>query len=183
MGNNSFYSREELGQLGLKAYGENVLISRKASLYSPETISLGSHVRIDDFCILSGHIEIGNFVHISAYAAIYARERVTIMDYSGLSPRATIFSATDDFTGDYLIGPMAPEGSTNLIKGPVTLEKFVQIGASSVVLPNLTIKEGAVVGSMSLVKSDLKPWGIYTGIPGIFKKERKKRLLRYINLE
>ena len=180
MGNNSFYSDLELKQLGLKTFGEHVLISRKASLYSPQTISLGSNVRIDDFCILSGHIEIGNFVHISAYSAIYARELVKLMDYSGISPRVTIFSATDDFGGDFLIGPMAPEGSTRHISGQVLLEKFVQIGASTVILPNLTIKEGSVVGAMALVNKDLEAWGIYAGIPVKRMKDRKKGLLRYV---
>lgn len=180
MGGNSFLLESELKQLGLKSYGKNVLISRKASLYSPETISLGDNVRIDDFCILSGLINIGSYVHVSAYSAIYAREQVTIMDYSGVSPRVTIFSATDDFGGDYLIGPMAPGGSTNYISGPVLLEKFVQIGASSVILPNLTIKEGSVVGAMSLVNKDLAAWGIYAGIPAKRIKERKRGLLSYV---
>lgn len=44
----SFYSEEELATLGLKSYGKNVLISRHACLYSPETISIGNNVRIDD---------------------------------------------------------------------------------------------------------------------------------------
>lgn len=180
MGNNSFYSDSELKEIGFKAFGQNVLISRKASFYSPETISLGSHVRIDDFCILSGHIEVGDFVHVSAYSAIYARELVKIMDYSGISPRVTIFSATDDFGGDFLIGPMAPEGTSRLISGPVLLERFVQIGASSVILPNVTINEGSVVGAMSLINKDLEPWGIYAGIPAKYIKERKKGLLRHV---
>ena len=102
------------------------------------------------------------------------------MDNSGISPRVTIFSATDDFGGDYLIGPMMPQGSTNLISGPVILEKFVQIGASSVILPNLTIKEGSVVGAMSLINKDLEAWGIYAGSPAKKMKERKKGLLRYV---
>jgi len=46
----SFYSQSELKSLGLKAYGRNVLISKKASFYNPSQISLGHHVRIDDFC-------------------------------------------------------------------------------------------------------------------------------------
>lgn len=183
MGNNSFYSESELSQLGLKAFGKNVLISRKASFYSPETISLGSNVRIDDFCILSGIIEIGSFVHISAYSAIYARELVKIMDYSGISPRVTIFSASDDFGGDFLIGPMAPIGTTRLITGPVVLERFVQIGASSVILPNLTIKEGSVVGAMSLVNKTLEPWCVFAGIPSKFIRYRNKGLLKFDSVE
>lgn len=179
-GQTSFLSPDELKGLGLKRYGANVLISRFARLYSVDRIEVGDNVRIDDFCILSGNIEIGSFVHISAYSAIYARELVRLMDYSGISPRVTIFSATDDFLGDYLIGPMAPEGSSRLISGPVTLEKFVQIGASSVILPNLTIKEGSVVGAMGLVNKDLDAWGIYAGIPAKRIRERNKGLLRYV---
>ena len=43
-------------RLGLKSVGENVLISEKACIYMPEKISIGSNVRIDDFCILVGDI-------------------------------------------------------------------------------------------------------------------------------
>ena len=63
---NSFYKKDELKKLGLKHYGNNVLISRKCSIYSPEKISIGNNVRIDDYCILSGNITIKNYVHISA---------------------------------------------------------------------------------------------------------------------
>ena len=49
----SFYSPEELKLIPFQSIGENVLISRKASIYSPGSITIGSNVRVDDFCILS----------------------------------------------------------------------------------------------------------------------------------
>ena len=52
----SFYTRYELNQLELASFGENVLISRKVSIYGAERIRIGDNVRIDDFCILSGKI-------------------------------------------------------------------------------------------------------------------------------
>jgi len=177
---NSFFSREELKDIGLKSVGNNVLISRKASIYSPNTINCGNNVRIDDFCLLSGNIDVGDFVHISAYSALYGGDYIRISDYSGVSPRVTIFSAVDDFGGDYLIGPMAPAGTTRLVSGPVILERFVQIGASSVILPNLTVYEGAVVGAMSLVNKSLASWGVFAGIPAKFIKERRKELLKHV---
>jgi galactoside O-acetyltransferase len=64
---NSFYSEIELSKLGLKDYGKNVLISKKCSIYSPEKISIGNNVRIDDFCILSGNIILGSNIHISTF--------------------------------------------------------------------------------------------------------------------
>lgn len=71
---NSFYSISELKLLGLKRLGQNVYISRKSSIYSPENISIGDNVRIDDFCILSGNITLGNYIHIAAYTALYGGE-------------------------------------------------------------------------------------------------------------
>jgi acetyltransferase-like isoleucine patch superfamily enzyme len=178
---NSFYTSKELKKLGLKIVGENVFISRKASLYSPEKIALGSNVRIDDFCILSGDISIGSFVHISAYTALYGRFGITIGDYSGLSPRCTVFSASDDFSGEFLIGPMVDQKSTNVTGGPVVLKKYVQVGAGCIILPDLTIHEGVAVGAMSLVNRELDPWGVYKGIPAVWLKKRSNKLLGKID--
>ena len=48
-----FYSRKQLEKIGFKFLGKNVLISDKTSVYSPENISTGNDVRIDNLRILS----------------------------------------------------------------------------------------------------------------------------------
>ena len=63
-----------------------------------------------------------------------------------------------------------------------TLEKYVQVDAGTIVMPNLTIKEGSVTGSMTFVNKSLEAWGIYMGVPATFKKERKKALLKFVEL-
>lgn len=161
----AFLSIEQLKLLGLKSFGENVLISDKASIYSPQLISIGSNVRIDDFCILSGEITLGSYIHIAAYSALYGKFGIEMEDFTGLSPRCTIFSATDDFSGEYLISPMVPEEFTNVTGGKVTIQRLSQIGAGSVVLPNITIAEGTAVGSMSMVNKSTDKFGTYIGIP------------------
>lgn len=170
----SFYTEDELKYLGLKQYGKNILISRKASLYDTSNISLGDNVRIDDFCILSGKITLGSHIHISAYVAIYGSKGVVMEDYTGVSPHATIYSAMDDFSGDYLIGPIHDDKYTNVTGGIVRICKYSQVGASSIVFPNLTIEEGVVIGAMSMVKESLECWGIYAGIPVRKIKNRHK---------
>lgn len=179
--NNSFLNPNELKSLGLKSYGTNVLISRKASFYSPECISLGNNVRIDDFCILSGNITIGSFVHVSAYCALYGRHGIIMENYSGISPRCTIFSATDDFSGNYLVGPMVDESKTNVSGGRVTIKKYAQVGAGCIIMPELTINEGVAVGAMSLVNKNLEAWNIYAGIPARIIRKREKKLLDRID--
>ena len=52
----SFYSEEELQQMGFAHVGHDVMISRKASIYGASNIWIGNHVRVDDFCVLSGKI-------------------------------------------------------------------------------------------------------------------------------
>ncbi len=177
---NSFYSQEELQNLGFRKVGSNVLVSRKAAFYGIEKMSIGDSVRIDDFCILSGNITLGSHIHIAAYCALYGSDGVEMQDYTGLSPRCTVFSASDDFSGDYLISPMVEKEFTNVTGGKVLIKKYAQIGASSVILPNLTIGEGVAVGAMSLVNSSLEDWGIYTGIPAKRRKERNKGLLKFV---
>jgi len=179
---NSFYTLRELSDLGFKSVGQNVLISCFARFYESENIEIGSNVRIDDFCILSGKIKLGSCIHIAAYTALFGRFGIEMEDYTGLSPRCNVLSATDDSSGDYLIGPMIDSKYTNVTGGKVLIKKFSQVGTNCVILPGVTINEGVAVSAMSLVNQDLDAWKIYGGIPAIYSKERSKKLLD-INLD
>ena len=171
----SFYDSQELSKMGLCSYGKNVKISRKCSIYAPDKISIGDNVRIDDFCILSGNIKFGNNIHISAYCALYGSEGIVFCDYSGCSARSTIYSAMDDFSGEYLIGPVHADAVTNVKGGKVVINRFAQIGAHCLVFPNLEIGEGAVIGAMSMVKTDVQPWTINVGVPSRILRKRSDR--------
>lgn len=183
--NNSFYTNEELLDIGFKYIGRNVLISRKASIYSPENISIRDNVRIDDFTILSasgGSIEIKNHIHIAAFCNLIGKGCIVMEDYSGLSSRVSLYSATDDFSGNYLIGPIMEESCINVITGRIKLEKFCQIGTGSSVLPNVSLGEGAILGAHSFAKSNVQPWEIHAGTPAKFLKKRQSGLLKFIPL-
>lgn len=102
----SFYKQEELEQLGFNSFSKNILLSSKSSIYNAEKISIGNNVRIDDFCILSGHIEIGNNVYIAAYTALYGGdEGICIKDFTNISSRVCIYSINDDYSGKTLTSP------------------------------------------------------------------------------
>jgi len=178
----SFYSEEELKTIGFRKIGHNVKISRFARFYGIGAMEIGNHVRIDDFCILSGQIKLGNYIHISAYVALYGSAGIELDDFSGVSPRCTIFSASDDFSGNYMIGPMVPETLTNVSKGKVHLKKYVQIGAGSIILPDVTVNEGSVIGAMSLVTKSTEEWMVYAGTPAKIIKKRAKEIIQLSNL-
>jgi len=176
----SFLTDQEVKNKGFKRIGSNCKISRNAQFYGIEKIELGNNVRIDDFCILSGRIILGSFIHISAFSALYGLNGIYIEDFSGLSPRSIIFSASDDFSGDYLINPMVPKEYTNVWGGEVVLRKYVQLGANTIVMPDLEIGEGVVTGAFTFVNKSLDEWYVYTGIPAKATKQRNKSLLNLL---
>ncbi|EEM12010.1 galactoside O-acetyltransferase [Bacillus pseudomycoides] len=158
--------------------GENVSISKKTSIYNPGAISIGNNVRIDDFCILSGKIIIGSYLHIAAYTALYGGEAgIEIHDFANISSKTTVYAAIDDFSGKTLMGPTVPQQYKNVKAGKVILEKHAIIGAHSIIFPNVVIGEGAAVGAMSMVKENLDDWYIYAGVPVRKIKARKKKIL------
>ena len=99
----SFLSNEELMKIGFKSLGKDVLISRKASIYGAKNISIGSHVRIDDFCILSGNITIGDYIHVAAGCYLFGgKSGIEMKDFSALSSRSAVYADTDDYSGNAL---------------------------------------------------------------------------------
>lgn len=177
---NSFYSEEELKQLPIKSFGKNVLISRKVSIYSNYEIVIGSNVRIDDFCILSGKIELGSYIHIGAYCALYGGFGIKMEDFTGLSPRCSLFSASDNFDGNYLISPTTKKEHNQIIGGEILIKKYTQVGANSVIMPNIILEEGTAIGSMSLVTKSTQSWSVYVGTPAKKLKDREKGLINLI---
>ena len=58
-----------------------------------------------------------------------------------------------------------------IIRGTVRLESDAWIGAGSIILPNITIGEQAIVGAGSVVTKDVAPRTIVTGNPAKFLRE------------
>lgn len=180
----SFYSEEELRDLGLKSYGSDVLISRKCSLYGTSNIELGSHVRIDDFCILSGNIKIHNYVHISAYVSMFSgSSQIEIGDFATISSRNAIYAESDDYSGKAMTNPMVPEEYRKVQSASVFIGRHAIIGTGDTILPGVTVGEGASVGAMSLINHDIEPWTMNVGIPCRKIRERSRELLKYENFE
>lgn len=179
-----FLTKEQIQQLGFKSVGINVLISDKASIYSPRNIEIGDNVRIDDFCIISPStsLKIGNYVHIACYSSIIGAGEIIIEDYCGLSGRVSIYSSNDDYTGLYMTNPMVPKEYTKVTHGPVIIKKHSIIGAGSVVLPNTIVNEGVSVGSLSLLNGEYTEFSVYSGVPAKKIRDRQKRLLKYEQL-
>jgi len=176
----SFLNQQELIELGLASFGENVLISRLASIYNPDRIYIGSNVRIDDFSILSagdGGIVLGSYIHIACYASLIGQGCITIEDFAGVSSRVAVYSSNDDYSGRALTNPMVPEQYKRVTHGPVTLCRHSLVGSGSVILPNVILGEGCSVGALSLVSRNCEEFSMYLGVPAKRIKSRSRKIL------
>ncbi len=175
----SYLSEEELEHLHFKRIGKDVRISRRAVFYLSENIEIGSHVRIDDFSFLSGGsgIYIGNYVHIAAYSALYGKFGIEIGNYVNISSRVSIYSTSDDYSGDAMTGPLVDPQYINDIGTKIVIDDHAIIGTGSVLLPGALLHQGVAVGAMSLVKRELDEFGIYAGRPVRFIKDRSRKVL------
>jgi acetyltransferase-like isoleucine patch superfamily enzyme len=85
-----------------------------------------------------------------------------------------ILSATDSHQGGFrMAGPMLPADQRNLRLGKVRIEEDAFIGNFSIVMPGVTVGQGAIVGPHSLVVADVKPWTVVMGSPARVVAERE----------
>lgn len=174
---NNFLSAEEIAEIGFKSVGENVLISRLALFFNPGQISLGNSSRIDAFSMITAaeHVDIGSYTHIAAGCYIFGSAGFVLGNFCWISPRSSIFTTNDDFSGRSLVGPTIPtEYRVGLTAAPVALGEYSGLCTSSTVLPGVTLHEGAVAGAHSLVTRDCDAWTIYGGTPAKAIKDRAK---------
>lgn len=122
----------------------------RAEFYKPEAIRIGEYCTIGDTCFLDGRgsIDIGDSVNIGSHVTIYTRQ------HDVDSP---------DFAE---------------VGGPVRICDYAWLGSHSIVLPNVTVGEGAVVAAGSVVTRDVAPYSMVAGVPAKFVRERP-RTLRY----
>jgi galactoside O-acetyltransferase len=176
----AWLSRSQLEAMGFVAIGAEVLISDRASFHNCGAISLGDCVRIDDFCVLSagaGGIAIGSHVHVAVYTSLIGAGTIAIRDFANLSSRVSIYSSTDDFSGETMTNPMVPPAFTGVSSLPVDIGRHVVIGSGSVVLPGALLEEGVAVGALSLIKGRCLAFGTYAGVPARRVGERSRNLL------
>lgn len=176
----AFLSEKELSTMGFKSYGKNVRISSKASFYFPELMTIGDNSRIDDFCALSGKIEIGKNVHIACFCNLNGHSvGIKIGDFTGLAYGVNVITGSDCYYGTALIGPTVPKEFTNTTELRVIIDKHVIVGTNSIIMPGAKLKTGTSVLAMSLIQFTTNSWTVYSGNPAKMICERSQELLKF----
>jgi acetyltransferase-like isoleucine patch superfamily enzyme len=168
------YWKRKLGSMGKGvAFDPNVDIQGAKQIFLDDFVYLGkgSQLLTNDLDE-GGIIKIGKRCHI--LARILGNGGVEIGNYVGIG-RASILSASDNFRGGFrMSGPMVPWDQRNVIYGKVVIEDDAFISENSIIMPNITIGQGAVVTANSFVNKDVQPWTIVGGNPAKVIAEREK---------
>jgi len=131
-----------------------------------------ANVRIADGCILQDNVYIragaqGSVVFnrgcmINSFARFFGHGGIELGEDTQIGPGVTITTTQHDYDQ-----PDLPE-----IFKKVTLGKRVWVGASSTILPGITIGDNSVIGAGSVVTKDLPPDSIAVGVPAKIIKMR-----------
>jgi len=159
-----------------KRLGENVKIFETAKLIRPEVIEIGDHTQIDDYTLINGGkgIKIGRYSHIASFVSIIGGGKFYMGDYCGIAAGSRIITGTNTYKKKLHISAALPKELQDLEISFVRMEKDTFIGTNVVVHPGVTIGEGAIIGSNSLVLKDIEPWTINVGSPTRVMKMRPK---------
>jgi galactoside O-acetyltransferase len=147
-----------------------------------ENIDFGRPVIIDDFVLIYAgcrRLKIGNYVHIACHSSLTGGEEIVMEDFSGLSQGVRVLTGTDDFKFWGFGNPTVAEKYRNTTRAPIHIKRFAIVGANAVILPGVTLGEGAAVGAGSVVTKTLDPWGIYIGNRRIGDRDRDGVLSNY----
>lgn len=162
--------------LGLARVGQDVTIWSAAKIVSPELITIGDSVIIDDFVFLMGGKStiIGSFIHIASFTSITGGGELIMEDFTGLSGGVRVYTGNEDYSGGCLTNPAVPFPYRVANRSFVHIKKHAIIGANAVILPGVVIGEGAAIGANTLVTKDCEPWKIYFGSPAKAIRTRPK---------
>jgi galactoside O-acetyltransferase len=167
----------------LRACGRNVIIGRTARIRYPEAVSIGDNCIIDDFTYISTRLELTSFVHISSGCKLIGGRDVLVRfsPFSTLAPNVVVAAGSDDYVAG-IATPLVPKKFKGAVEiGDIHIGRHCIVGASSVLLPGVTLHDGAAVGALSLVNGDLAPWKLYAGVPARLLRPRNRA--RILSLE
>jgi galactoside O-acetyltransferase len=160
--------------------GDRVFIG-EYSYIDPKTIStkivLGNDVYISRLCRLSsgssedyiGELIIEDSVHVGQNCFVDGTGKLRIGKDSVLGPNVVFLTGNHEFKD-----PAVPIRLQGGIPQPIVIEEDVWLGANVIVLGDVTIGKGSVIGAGSVVTKDIAPYSIAVGTPAKVIGQRDK---------
>lgn len=128
--------------------------------------SCGRDVSLQWPVVINGadQLKVGDGVSINAFVHIWAQGGISIGDSTLIASHVAITSLTH--------GTDAARHSESLVSKPVVIGRNVWIGTHAVILPGLSIGDGAIIGAGAVVTRDVAAGDIVAGVPAVSLKRR-----------
>ena len=144
--------------------GRKVFIGRNVLVEKPWRLVLGDRVQIENDVYIkvvsdSAVVEIGEHTFIGKGSEIDASCSVRIGSHSLIAPGCFITDHSHGIDAGLRIDQQP------CTSNPVVIGDDVWIGANSVLLPGLTVENGAVIGATSVVTKNVRALEIAVGVP------------------
>ena len=173
------YSEEEYGQVSLwnvikrvvKTYRDGFLLKYMMNSWLLSPISprkLRPWVLRKIGCKVGKDVFIGDSVKVDSGHA----DLIYIGDHAHITGGCRLLCHQRDLS-NYYVGDDAAKLPYRL--GEIHIGKGCMIGMESMIMPGVTIGEGAIVGAFSLVTKDIPAWTIATGRPAKVVKQIPQR--------
>ena len=147
----------------IRRFDRWMIDQRRATLMS-QFAACGEGVSIQLPVVINNadHLRVGARVSINAFVHIWALGGVTIGDDTLIASHVAITALTHD--------PHAPLFSASHQVRPVVIGRNVWIGTHAVILPGVTIGDGAIIGAGAVVTRDVASGAVVVGVPAVARK-------------
>lgn len=152
--------------------GQNSVIYQPTLFLRPEKIFIGNNSRIDSFCKFEGGegIVIGDHVHIASFCHVgVGGGKVIMEDGSALASHVVVISGSNDPDAVSCSAVARPE-DIRVTRSITRICKNAILFSCAVVLPGVTIGEGARIAAGAVVTQDVGPFETWAGVPAVFKR-------------
>jgi acetyltransferase-like isoleucine patch superfamily enzyme len=156
---------------GVRA-GAKVRIGARARVDRPWTVTIGERTQLESDVWLkmvddAARLMVGAYAFIGRGSEFDVQQEVVIGPHSLIAPNVFITDHNHRITRGQRIDAQGCEAR------PVRIGDDVWIGTRAVVLPGVTIGDGAVVAAGAVVRDDVAPMQIVAGIPARPVGERR----------
>jgi len=126
----------------MKSVGTGSRISHNVKVLGASKVSIGCNTTVTNSCIIDG------------------RGGLTIGDDVMVGFESILLTSTHRFDD-----PRRPIRLQGFVQEPVTLGNDIWIGMRAMILPGVTIGDGAIVAAGAVVTKDVAPYAIVGGVP------------------
>ena len=161
----------------LAQVGEGVQVFEHALILKPETISIGDHSRVDDYCRLEGgeSLQIGRHVHVSSFSSIIGGGTCLIGDLADVAHGARVITGSDQ--PDAAMSTMSPMEWRHVELSTIVIDHLAFLASGAVMLPGTSLGVGAIAAAGSVVTKPVPAWEIWSGVPAKPLRNRDREAL------